>query len=967
MFMFLLVGVLGFFTLIIIMAKLGRASAGSDPNLDPLLNPNIREDEQQSQCCLQHIANEHLSHNNISLKLLKRHLLIPAKMEKRSTPTQHNMKMVKGHKMEKFPQRKNYNQNNFHKHSDVNDSHDNSTTEDSVFNDPPHDNRHHDFLFHKQNHSLSTSSTSITSSSSSSSSTSSCSSFSSSSYHHHNIIYNILYLSSFSSDSDSSNPRVKPQHSRSCTDISRKNQYFDECDDTAPLLEKGERADRNLQDLAIQSGSCQSTHKTVRDGSVRKAKSMESLARPKLKEPQDGAEQDKIKNEARKNIVKEKIKFSAFLNEITRQNNRHICKEVQIQQVQTNAHKAAVSIHTLTKGTTVIAQQAHRNTRKGEVSRGIIHGPTAIGPAHHQASITILITTIITVNPITTETIRVNPITMKTLIVSLITFMEIITVTLINTDIDIVSLITMETIRLNPNAIVMFRVIIIKIITETPITMEIITVNPTAMGTVTMSPIITVVTITMIPTIPMETITMRTTIAMEIIRVNPITRETIMVTPITRETINMVRPITMKTIITVRPITRETIITVRPITRETINTVRPITRETITVKLVITLETITVSPIMVINIVILITRKTITKSSIVTTETITSPITMETDIANSKPNQCHTNSYHHGIPAEKTLDSLRNSPRPVSASSQDEEQTSFSNPLHKESVDEMGRIIILQEQNEGLQQSLLKTAVRVECLGEEFMSSRHCLEADLQKTRMELSNLTERFKRLHDNCSSTQQTNNLLEHKLHLVAQSMEGERERLNKRISGLTERLADAQFVNNVDINNCIDSEVDLAIAPVAPPPAQFMDSLTYAKDKVGTQEQSLGSVPEEEESDWSEIASLEEIPFARHSLPKELRGTEAMLDLHHSGAEALYDCDNEFIHNLKSSRDMLHMRQTDSSVSEMDAAMSNLHSAERILNHLISETQSSEAESHGWIEAIPDKLLTGERTQL
>ncbi|CAL9685834.1 unnamed protein product [Knipowitschia caucasica] len=42
MFMFLLVGVLGFFTLIIIMAKLGRASAGSDPNLDPLLNPHIR-------------------------------------------------------------------------------------------------------------------------------------------------------------------------------------------------------------------------------------------------------------------------------------------------------------------------------------------------------------------------------------------------------------------------------------------------------------------------------------------------------------------------------------------------------------------------------------------------------------------------------------------------------------------------------------------------------------------------------------------------------------------------------------------------------------------------------------------------------------------------------------------------------------------------------------------------------------
>ncbi|TRY87698.1 hypothetical protein DNTS_025306 [Danionella cerebrum] len=41
-FMLLVLGVIGFFTLIIIMAKLGRASAESDPNLNPLLNPNIR-------------------------------------------------------------------------------------------------------------------------------------------------------------------------------------------------------------------------------------------------------------------------------------------------------------------------------------------------------------------------------------------------------------------------------------------------------------------------------------------------------------------------------------------------------------------------------------------------------------------------------------------------------------------------------------------------------------------------------------------------------------------------------------------------------------------------------------------------------------------------------------------------------------------------------------------------------------
>lgn len=53
----------------------------------------------------------------------------------------------------------------------------------------------------------------------------------------------------------------------------------------------------------------------------------------------------------------------------------------------------------------------------------------------------------------------------------------------------------------------------------------------------------------------------------------------------------------------------------------------------------------------------------------------------------------------------------------------------------------------LQEQNVGLHQNLLKTAVRMECLGEEFMSSQKLLEAELQRTRLELSNLAERFKR----------------------------------------------------------------------------------------------------------------------------------------------------------------------------------------------------------------------------
>ncbi|KAE8287948.1 hypothetical protein D5F01_LYC14007 [Larimichthys crocea] len=362
----------------------------------------------------------------------------------------------------------------------------------------------------------------------------------------------------------------------------------------------------------------------------------------------------------------------------------------------------------------------------------------------------------------------------------------------------------------------------------------------------------------------------------------------------------------------------------------------------------------------------------------------------------------------------------------------------------------------------------------MECLGEEFMSSQKLLEAELQRTRMELSSLTERFKRLHDNCSSTQQTNNLLEQKLHSVAQSMEGERERLNGHISALTEKLADVKFANSVETFNVTsllhktelhfqsDDGINQVVLPVAPPPAQFMDSHNYGKAKAGGQEQSLGSVPEEEESDWSEIgeempqfimtgsnrgqawrhqegdvdkdsesggdeiirrlpprplqtphlqftihnenlsnnttgdgtyritttsptigsailirsASLEEIPLARHHMQKELRGTEAMMDLHHRGNDAIGDLDNEIIHHWRESKDrdtVIERPIAESRMSEADSSLASLQSAERMLNHFICEPQSGEgkgqgrAEVHGWTGGIPDKVLKGERTQL
>ncbi|XP_017267956.1 LIM domain-containing protein A isoform X1 [Kryptolebias marmoratus] len=422
-------------------------------------------------------------------------------------------------------------------------------------------------------------------------------------------------------------------------------------------------------------------------------------------------------------------------------------------------------------------------------------------------------------------------------------------------------------------------------------------------------------------------------------------------------------------------------------------------------------------------------------------------------------------------------------------STQEKEHTSFTGQsTHEEKTPELGRIRNVQDQNEGLHQSLLKTAVRMECLGEEFISSQKLLEIELQRTRMELSSLMERFKRLQDDCSSTQQTNNFLEQKLHSMLQNMEGERERLNRRISELTEQLTDASIANTMEAINVTsvlhkttlhspDDALIQMVPPITPPPAQFMDIHNYEKDKSSGQEQPLGSVPEEEESDWSEVgeetprlvltgssrsqtwrhheadmdkdsesgseeivrrhfsrplqiphlqftihneflppahtnscpsgfknlsdnipgdieeiymtttspniksailirsASLEDIPLTRHHMQKELRGTEAMMNLHHSEDEAMEDLDNEIIHHwrMSSDRDTVIRRLTKSGGAEADGSMAGLQSAERVLNPFRCDPPASEgedlgrAELRGWAGGIPGEVLNVERTQL
>ncbi|XP_061607755.1 filaggrin-2 [Phyllopteryx taeniolatus] len=402
----------------------------------------------------------------------------------------------------------------------------------------------------------------------------------------------------------------------------------------------------------------------------------------------------------------------------------------------------------------------------------------------------------------------------------------------------------------------------------------------------------------------------------------------------------------------------------------------------------------------------------------------------------------------------------------------DEGQTDFTGPsIPQEPTHEMDTITVLQEENESLQQSFAKSAVNMEFLGE-FLSSQKILEEELQRTREELSNLMESFQILHENCSSTQQTNSLLEQKLNSVTRSMEGERERLSRRISGLTEQLAAAKFADSVGTFNVksalntpydrlhLDEAINQVLLPIAPPPIQFMDSQNYEKVKAAGQEQCLGSVPEEEESDWSETgdeiprfiltgsnrsqawmpgegdtdkdsesggeevvrlpsprplqiphlhftihneilpappgdacpsgmtgestfritaspnlgstvlirsASLEEIPLACHQLPKELRGTEAVMDLRRPGDEAIDDFDNEIVHGWRMNNN------GDGRASEADSAPCSLQSVEQMLNRFPREPQPGEgpcrrrSELHGWTRGIAEEVLGGEQTQL
>ncbi|XP_074529536.1 uncharacterized protein LOC141793082 [Halichoeres trimaculatus] len=102
---------------------------------------------------------------------------------------------------------------------------------------------------------------------------------------------------------------------------------------------------------------------------------------------------------------------------------------------------------------------------------------------------------------------------------------------------------------------------------------------------------------------------------------------------------------------------------------------------------------------------------------------------------------------------------------------------------HRETLCDVDHLRALQEENTDLHQNLLQTVVCIESL-----------EAELQRTRGELSHVKEKYKSLLETHTGTKQANNLLGEHLHLASESLTSERKYLLNRVSQLSSELEDA-----------------------------------------------------------------------------------------------------------------------------------------------------------------------------
>ncbi|XP_035016440.1 uncharacterized protein si:ch211-276i12.4 [Hippoglossus stenolepis] len=101
---------------------------------------------------------------------------------------------------------------------------------------------------------------------------------------------------------------------------------------------------------------------------------------------------------------------------------------------------------------------------------------------------------------------------------------------------------------------------------------------------------------------------------------------------------------------------------------------------------------------------------------------------------------------------------------------------------HRDTICDADHLQALQEENADLHQNLLQTVVCIESL-----------EAELQRTRDELSHVKEKYKSLLETHSGTKQANNLLGEHLHIASESLSSERKYLLNRVSQLSSELED------------------------------------------------------------------------------------------------------------------------------------------------------------------------------
>ncbi|KAM6923434.1 uncharacterized protein FYW49_005865 [Xenentodon cancila] len=164
---------------------------------------------------------------------------------------------------------------------------------------------------------------------------------------------------------------------------------------------------------------------------------------------------------------------------------------------------------------------------------------------------------------------------------------------------------------------------------------------------------------------------------------------------------------------------------------------------------------------------------------------------------------------------------------------------------HRDILYDAGHLQALQEENADLHQNLLQTVVCIESL-----------EAELHRTRDELSHVKEKYKSLLQTHSGTKQANNLLGEHLHIASESLSSERKYLIDRVSQLNSELEDANrtiaALENINVP-CLIKELLGKQFDSAEAVQKFLSSHSANSHSQHTDGQAHSPKAEEAARDW------------------------------------------------------------------------------------------------------------------